>query len=1041
MLNGHVLRMRWNDAFEALDAHEALHGMSLWSVGLRIPVIQERDGTAAQKAYVKDRRNRAGRTVLPFYAMLISQRAEPTTSIGWFLDDAARRLERMVPGDIREYLRFKLLSIWPDDVRNAGFILRIEQSHNLVDQYETLLRFLQRAITVVGDDRLKSAVTRAVELLSAISDSRIIKLRRAAGLSHDGRSLPVNVLMTDLALGKASQDHAKRGYRAALRGPLSFNTMLGAAMLCADRQALTRPIGRGAPRTTHRSRLVRGLALALARQSDRPLADRTSHLDYLKKYSYVFNGTSSALVLRRLLLGLYSSDVPKAQAAFQAAALAADEDGLLDLMTSDGVLKEFAIHSCVENSPTAVFSFALRSGDAPQNQNQLKSEAAWYAGLAASYFARNFDAVLQRHGDTGEHRSSLGINQGALIALAVLAGQGDAVEGASLIAGQHIDRGVDAAALPVVELFQGTLWRDLSESARQIELSIALALLPAKQIDDRWRSYRRFALESYLEGLGIDRPSRLANQASSIPRGQLTFFLDRVCTPQMLDMLPSIRNSREVLQERREICGLLVSIERGNSASWEEEILAISRELSIQAGLETIDGSRVHVDLEAIFMMLKQELAETYQRYVSLKLEDSKPSDSFELAYRELLRRDVNAKTLLAIPVNEGDELLYSMIIRARERFLFNVPHGLDSYLSKRIRHGSIVGFIRSPAERDGIIAERADDGTYSRSGTWADKLNDLTQRAKLTDAIVAFSKAIDDRLIRLRDVLLHVRSEEKPLGMLDVRPSNQDFALIKSVADMGHGLEAFVDILVAAMRGLLGPSLLSVRDFIGHEELHFVSSQFENLRSRAHEILTNQSDAIEFDGALGRASTAVQAAVTSSSHWFDPVDLKPRDYSLDEVVNIAVASVRVVTKDFAADIDIQGDKTARVSEQTFPNLIDILYVAFGNIAEHAKSSSPPKVYISARHNEHDETIKLRIENALVSTKSIEATERDLQLRRAELNTGKPASRARMDKNSGLHKIASTVRQSSKGYLDFGINDGNFYVEFCLPFPSVSAPE
>ena len=1037
-INEHVLGMRWDEAFEALDAHEALHGISLWSVGLRIPVIQERDGTAAQKAYTKERRNLARRTILPFYATLISQRAEPKTSIGWFLDDTARRLERMISSDIREYLRFKLLSIWPNDVRNAGYILRIEQCHNLVDQYETLVRFLQRAVSVLGDDRLRTAILRAIELLSSIKDVRISKLRRSAGLPHDAKIIPTNVQMTDLALGPIASGQATRAYRAAIRGPLSFNTLVGAAMLCADRPALVRSAGSESSRNAHHLRLVRGLALALARQSDSP--NRTSHLDYLKKYGYVFDGTSSALAIRRLLLAIYTSDVHSAQAELHAAALSSDEDGLFDLITSSATMVESALYSLPENSPTSSFARALRGNPKSESRPFLSSEAAWYASLTACYFLKDFDATLRIFANIDQRHTSIGVNQGALIALSVLAGQGDAIAAASLIASQHIDRHVDAAALPVVNLFQDAVWRDLSDSARQIELSNALALLPAKQINDRLRSYRRFALESYLEGLSIDRPSHLISYAKDIPKEQLVFFLDSVCTSQMLDMLPSIKNSREVLLERREICGLLVTLERENGTPWEEEIIVISRELSIQAGLETIDGSRVHVDLEAIYQMLKQELAETYQRYVSLNREDSKPSDNFEIAYRELLRRDINAKAMLAIKVSEGDELLYSMILRARELFLLNVPHGLDSYLSKRIRHGSIVGFIRSPAERDGIIAQRADDGTYSRHGTWADQLVDFAQRAKLTDAIVAFSKAIDDRLIRLRDVLLHVRSDEKPLGMLDVRPSNQDFALIKRIADQDYGLEAFVDVLVAAMRGLLRPSLLNVRDFVNNDELNFISSQLETLRSRAHEILTSQNDAFHFDSALGRASTAMQAAVVSAAHWFDPLDLKPRDYSLDDVVNIAVASVRVVTKDFSPTIDFEGDTTARVSEQTFPHLIDILYVAFGNIAEHAKLSHP-LVHISAAHDDVEEKIKLRIENTFASTKPLAIAERDLSERRAELTSGQPASRARMDKNSGLHKIASIVRLSSKGNLDFGIVEDRFYVEFCLPFPPVKAPE
>jgi hypothetical protein len=714
------------------------------------------------------------------------------------------------------------------------------------------------------------------------------------------------------------------------------------------------------------------------------------------------------------------------------AALSCENDSLLDLLTEPSDDGYRLLKTNFKGSATLAFSDAAKSIDeiAPK---ALNPEAAGIAAILQPVFGKSRLLAARTLSDI-QLGSDIGVRIATHVRISLSSKQGDIWAAARLAADEFVEWGVDPSSLPISEIFDGVVWNDLRDSSKHIELSNAMSALPQKSQDERMRSYRRFALESYLRQAGIDRPSEMRRVSIPVARRHLIHFLSRVCTQSMLDMLPSMHGTRDVLEERRAICGYLVALDPGKAPEYEDEVLTISRELAVLDGLETFDGSRVHVDMDALAQILKRDLTEGFARYSSLVEGENSTSESFDQVLKDILRRDIQARLLITIPVSEADELLISMIWRARDRFLFNIPHGLDSYLSKRIRHGSIVGFIRSPGEKEGVIAQRTESGAYKIEGSWADRVSDLSQRQRLTDLLCSFSRSIDDRLILLRDVLLHVRSEDKPRGMLDARLSPPEYHLIRSIASKDKSLDGFVDTILLSLRGLLGPSLFEVRDYIGRDILRFVSDQFELLRNRARDVLVNPEERAAFDGAAGRASASMQAAVQSASMWFDPVDMKPHTFTLDEVIDIAIASVAAISKGFSPKLTVKQSATFGISEQAFPILMDVFFPAFGNVAEHAARGQSPVVRIIAEHDTENGALKLRIENEFLSHVPPDELDRDLEARRQELAEPADSLRVRQDKGSGLAKIRSTVRAAGGGHFGFGTDGNIFRVDVELPF-------
>jgi len=1016
-------------ALRALDDVEAALGTSIWSTSLRIALLQQTQGTEVQKDYVKQIRTLTGNVFRPFLANYYSQRCEPTVSIGWFLDDAKRRLDRLPKTDISEYLRYKLLGRRPRDAVAAATALRMEQNHHDIDVYETLLDVLQYVVTSDAPAAVLAAARHACMQLH-LDDPRLTKLTDAL----DGTITPSlsvrNTAIADVIFSDGNRHTVPDAFpilRAQRQGPVTAQSIFEWGLLASTS---AKAHHRRSTSTAFAQVSSIGLAATLTRSAAEGDLGAHRAADEVRKLAHVFQGLPIPKAILQIASACAAKSYRNARRLLTASALNCSEYGLLDLMGHSDLKAAPALRARFQAGRATEFSEAL-SGDG--NPSSLPPELKAYAIAARNFLDGEFDAAARVLSEHPTPSSTVLRAHQALLALNVYARTGDVDRASELISSEHVVHRISAANLPIALVYGGLEWRDLAAAARSVELSNALALIPSTANDDKLRTYRRFAIETLLMAHDIGRPSEFRSVEYLHQSAHLVFFLSNVCTPTMLDMLPTLASTREVLEERREICGFLMNIDREGVVKHEQEVLEISRELTIQDGLRNIDGSRVHVDVDALTNVTKKDLHETFIRYSALAQSGDSSQEGFLAVLKELSRRDPSEKLVLSMTSSEADELLVSMITRTRERFLFDVPHGLDSYLSKRIRHGSIVGYIRAPAEREGVIAKRHMDGSYKREGTWADRVSDPIQQVELQDTIQHFSRSLDAYLTRLKDVLLHVKSEAKPLGMLDVPLTAPTFLIIRSVAHGETTIEGFVQVLFKSLWGLLNPSLIQVRNLLNGEAVRFVSDQAQLMRARAQTILKSSDDRADFDAAAGAASASLQAAFRTAAGWFEPVDSKPHTYTLDEVVHIAIASVNAVTQNFVPRMDIESDAELLFSENSLPVICDILYIAFGNIAEHANAGSEPVVWLSVNHQADAGLLHIKVSNEVGVDDRADELQNRLAEIRGELETSHGQGVVREGK-SGMHKIWSIVGQSDDGKLDFRLDNQRFDLEINVPF-------
>jgi hypothetical protein len=999
-------------ALEELDKIDGKVGASLWSHELRIALIQRAHGESAKKEYVKRIRSTFKKGMLPILTIYFSQREEPNVTIAWFLDNVRRRIERMYNVAFREYALYKTTKELPRDMKSLATILRIEQNHHLIDVYETFVHILQHLVGERNSPAMKGVLTKAINLLSGINDFRIERIKQKLDTSffrYKSDGLASDSLEATLSGDpKSGLIKAKQALKAT---PHSLPALLSACVArgCGTRSSLPRLRAK----SSTASFVIDGLnhVLLRKRESDTQNSKRS---DTIAKFSHSFDGLPVVRAIHQFIRS------QRANSPIEMFRL-----GELIILNSDFSLPSGRCFS--------EFLDLIRGGVSPQ-PTSLSMLSSSYA-LASSFLLRNEPGLAAECIKPALQSSSrLIASSASVVALEAYAESGEVGFASHLVSAECIKHDVDSMRLPITDTFKDVPWATLKPFANDITLSNSLFLYSQLIDDDKVLTYRSFALNKVLESLGVDRPSKLAQYVDRFDIDEFGFFLGRACSASVIDMLPAIGGTSIVMQERRSICAILMNLNLDPNDEYQQELVSLTRELAIQSGMQIFDGSRVHVDIDELRNSLKRDFAESFQRYLAISKTDPSGNENFDAVLRGIARGDESSKHLLSIPKEEADDLLLFMLIGARQRFLYDVPHGLDSYLSKRVRHGSVVGVIRAPAEKEFMITQRDDESkSYVSNKHWFANVDQNT-RHQLDLAFASFAKTFDDHLIRLKDVILHVKSEAHPLGIFDVPIQGPVYHLIKSVALRDRSIDSFVTTLMSSMWGLLNPSLQRAKQILEQDTFKVLTDAFQTLRKKIYAIVPECSDRNSFNSALGLASSNVQSAVKTVASWFEPVVPEDCWYSIEDMIDVAKASVHAINNSFQPDIKLTAPNSLDIAATTLPVLIDIMFVAFGNASKWSDIPGRVPIRVWVTHDEEKGLLRIRVEND-VATSCLTATSKQKVEEKKREVIGGAFDGARSEGGSGLIKVASIISQSSSGKIDFGFLDpASFFIEADLAF-------
>ncbi len=994
---------KYDEAITVLGTLQEAVGVSFWSVQLRIALEHLAGGLERQKRYTGEVRGVYKRGLLGFVSYHTSVRNEDRTTLNKFLDDIESRISKhpYYEEDTKAYVRYRLKGEVSDAKDSIAKVLKVEQSHGIIDLYETFVVVLQHLAKINLDESLNAAVLESISDWP-IQDFRIEKLAQLYDLKtlEETPARPHDI-SDRLFAGKvaAAAGLSRRADPARFLDPWHY--IYGGFIYSHFRG------GRDFPSVTPVN-LVPALGHVLKRSNfaDEAWAQSTKLALNLKTLPYASGLLEFLVQCRRdradnewrpWLIGLHSptagpEDIPCHKTRH-------------DVSDWRGETAEFwreTILPTDAETPAASIAKALgyvHRGDFEQALSTLDHKPNTWPDALGS-----MRPLLELH------------------AHYALAQRGSVI---ALIAGEGSKSPAHAAFLPIGHALKDYDWSDYTSVDRPLAAPIALHLFWTGRENSVVASRMRFSTGVAIRRAGVAKPSDLTAAQIEVSSHELIYFLRHLCIPDILDIARLFPSSRELLAERQDICAALMLMDPARAEMYEAELVLIANNLALDEGRWIVDSSRIHVDSDGLVRWAVKQLSEDYDRYRDLVAVNISDTQTFDDVLRELEAQP--AQRAAFVPDNEADAVLVSIMRRLAEEFLGNSTFGLDFYLSKRVRHQSFIGLIRGPLEFSDLITTRETEaGEYHRNATWIDKF-DVKVRDEADLAFRKFAQHFDETLGHAKDSYLHIRSADHPLGMIVLILDDRLIRLARGVIRLDFTFREFLSVAVSIFWAAIEPSLVQIRNLIAEEVKAEIAQGFDLVRADIRALAEHDAAFLEYDAAMGRVSTEVQVKLDEAAQWFVHADtLKHRrTFTIEQMLDIGIQTALKTQRGYDPIINTCATGEIRLLPPDLVFVYDVLFVGLGNAHKHSGLKTPT-IDVAGRYDEQTDTLQIEvISDCRPSHKA--QRERQVANVREAIERGTFLPRTRREGESGFAKLAAVVNQSEKGALEFGFTpDGRF---------------
>lgn len=990
----------WAGARGALEKAQEISdefGESIFLIERRIFLHQQAGGLEAQKRYVATVKRALQRGVAPFLSHHFSVRNEPSTSVARFTADVKKRCEKIKDRELAVYLEYKLTKQWPSGEAEIASVLRVEQNNASIDVYETFVCLL----SAVRSGRLQVGidVDAIADELSCIEDRRL-----STSASSSGQS------------GKAMDSLVTGQYRHAMKECLGRQCLSIEDIITASICRAQAAQGYGCEREARslRNQVVSRFAEALL-ATERSVAAKA---DLRKLHLNWYDGYLVSASTR-----LAATDI------FDSVAVQVAARSVPDCVQSTRLLSQLSEHGDLVRLINDI-SVSPR----PSDRVALSSGARAIALGAQHSVAHDLPKALVElrplvHSDVGF------MSHFATLMALEAAAKNRSVSAFLEVLSDGVVRQGAVALSPNVLAFSAQLrWKDIRSCSSDIRLSIAAHYLNKRNAGKYWGTCLRFAIDDFLKIHSIERPSQIDVAVHGI--NAVRYFWREVCEEHVVDMIYSIDGVKTLRKEMREILSALREIDVEHKEFYDSEIVSITHLLMIEDGRRIVDQSRIYVDEAALRQLLREELAEPFSRYRALAPVSVEDTREFDEVLRRVAKGDSGAGDL-AFPKSEADQLLVEMINLSCNRFLFDAKHGLDSYLSKRIRHGSIVGHLRGAIEQHEMIFQALGSGLpYVEPDDWRDRYVRVpcVEQLEVVRAMCDFSEKIDAELLYAKNNVVQIRTAEKVSGLLGINLGAGEYHTIRSFVRRDLSFDGFLDSMFAAFWGLLNPSLSAVRRHLRERTAESISREFSRVRATVVAKRQKYPELSLLLSKLDQACRDVLGEVESVAQWFEKsgLDAAHMKCKLADAFAIGIESSKATYKNSNLNLSESTVPDFDITVADIPVLADVLLVIFGNIHTKSEVQGGAIASLHCSVNDAEGTLRIVVKNEV----AVGVRERN-QLRVSailnEVKAGRIEQGLRREGESGFKKLAAIASQSAKGYLDFGFSSATeFFVDMKL---------
>lgn len=604
-------------------------------------------------------------------------------------------------------------------------------------------------------------------------------------------------------------------------------------------------------------------------------------------------------------------------------------------------------------------------------------------------------------------------------------------------------------ALPLFEIVSKL---ELPENwPENIYLPLAFELYTSYFSNDKL-THLRYAFERFQTDFNILSPTDLKNRASEFGLNNVIFYLNNVWRPEVMRQTVLYEGTREIEEERIKVCQVLAEIDSSNSLRYLAEIRERVKTLEIAKATNLVEQSKVYVDIAAIKKALRSKLGDAYARYKS-----ASPAMAADNSLMETIS-DILSKSSNELPISQFFSMLHilnpqtaseldlqfaAMFAEVTNEFLRG-DHGLNAYLSTRVRHGKLSNALRKPAADEFLVTERKEgSSSYVPNYHWAQTLSGLekSEHEELSLVLEGFATTLDSIIAHVKDDLIQVKvthelvsKDSNRQALFYYQTSNLERMYMQASDAKVKSLDEFIDLCIEALWDKTDANLLHVQQVLRTNIRQQLMSAFDELL-RALSSLSFSDRLGELYNHIYRARTSTQTQLSNVTSWFKRSEVYDRqDYSIEFPVLIATNMIRNSISGAGdwegVQLNIPG-AGGIMPGRSLDAMVDMFCVLFENAIGHS-GESLQNLKVVGDLEFIDGYFRVTLTNSVFARTYGERDESRLQRIRAELAKDDTRNKAQKEGRSGFHKLWAIINapQYRDPSLEFGFTEkGTFEVK------------
>ena len=512
---------------------------------------------------------------------------------------------------------------------------------------------------------------------------------------------------------------------------------------------------------------------------------------------------------------------------------------------------------------------------------------------------------------------------------------------------------------------------------------------------------------------------------------QMRFFFERVCSVNLLKRDATL-HMLNITPETVRIQILLKLLDYSDSKDYFLEINSILTSETLKDNLKTINKSRINADTDKIFMVNQNKWKETYEKYLTLRgintsfVEVDLKNSNLSLASVETVhtnRQRVSQEVLV----------FRSLVDQILEECLFSAQHGLDTYLSSRIRHGYCKGQLTTFLSELHLLSfdSNDDDTDYLLDQYWQKKVKTDTSAYMLIRKTMSnFTKKIESQINEVLNNWLRIKYHNDQNGMFDY---TRLYHVLCGWGDEENALDfsTFYHGCIDLFWDLTRKLLAILRNRIRNELTPFYFTCIDELLAEFQSAPIDNSIKQEI---VSQCNVAKSKVVQVMREFEEVFYVNNADYNNFTMKDLVDSCKRIVTKlhNDTGHIDwIENvDDTFIFSGKAFLPFVDIICILLSNAIEHSGINSTEKLSIKINIGEVTDTQSLiyssipgvydgcRVMSISISNSLGQKVDREVLRSRIDSvfeevrRNVSDRSFVQKEGGSGLHKLCNTASNS-----------------------------